>query len=303
MVMAADSSSRAVQHSGLKGRCARARADTLHQVLLCWHGWGRKVGRQAGGRGWEAARARRQQDQLIFVLHPDAILHLLMRLHMLLLLLPAAAAAVCCRSLFKSLVPLWCRQIPYTMMKFGECALCGPSALKPCNPSFALQTVLSPCVARCGGLWRSAAFRHPAWACCCPRVALMLTPPPSPPCCCLSFLLFHSAAFENTVQALYKYVVPKPREQCSKTEQLTVSFAAGYIAGVFCAVVSHPAGKACSRRAEEGLRGWGLGSGILWSSDNPCNSPCWAHACCVRPWLHCACPGCCRLLRAAALRP
>lgn len=52
-----------------------------------------------------------------------------------------------------------------------------------------------------------------------------------------------AAAFENTVQALYKYVVPKPREQCTKTEQLTVSFAAGYIAGVFCAVVSHPAGE------------------------------------------------------------
>jgi hypothetical protein len=43
--------------------------------------------------------------------------------------------------------------------------------------------------------------------------------------------------------ALYKYVVPKPREQCTKPEQLTVSFAAGYIAGVFCAVVSHPAGE------------------------------------------------------------
>eukprot|EP00775_Hariotina_reticulata_P006378 gene6378-6610_t len=76
-------------------------------------------------------------------------------------------------ALFKSLVPLWGRQIPYTMMKFG--------------------------------------------------------------------------AFENTVQALYKYVVPKPREQCSKTEQLTVSFAAGYIAGVFCAIVSHPADNLVSK--------------------------------------------------------
>lgn len=35
--------------------------------------------------------------------------------------------AVCC-SLFKSLVPLWCRQIPYTMMKFGE-SLLGQSLL------------------------------------------------------------------------------------------------------------------------------------------------------------------------------
>lgn len=46
---------------------------------------------------------------------------------------------------------------------------------------------------------------------------------------------------------LYKYVVPKPREECSKTEQLTVSFAAGYIAGVFCAIVSHPADNLVSK--------------------------------------------------------
>jgi solute carrier family 25 phosphate transporter 3 len=56
-----------------------------------------------------------------------------------------------------------------------------------------------------------------------------------------------AAAFENTVQALYKYVVPKPRSECSKQEQLGVSFAAGYIAGVFCAVVSHPADNLVSK--------------------------------------------------------
>lgn len=68
---------------------------------------------------------------------------------------------------YKGLVPLWARQIPYTMMKF--------------------------------------------------------------------------ACFERTVEALYKYVVPKPRSDCSKSEQLAITFLAGYIAGVFCAVVSHPA--------------------------------------------------------------
>merc|ERR1712168_1015889 len=68
---------------------------------------------------------------------------------------------------YKSLVPLWGRQIPYTMMKF--------------------------------------------------------------------------ACFERTVEAIYQYVVPKPRAECSKGEQLVVTFAAGYIAGVFCAIVSHPA--------------------------------------------------------------
>jgi len=68
---------------------------------------------------------------------------------------------------FKGLKPLWLRQIPYTMMKFG--------------------------------------------------------------------------CFEKTVELLYKHVVPKPRSECTKGEQLIVTFAAGYIAGVFCAIVSHPA--------------------------------------------------------------
>lgn len=49
------------------------------------------------------------------------------------------------------------------------------------------------------------------------------------------------ACFERTVEMLYKYVVPKPRSQCSKPEQLVVTFIAGYIAGIFCAIVSHPA--------------------------------------------------------------
>lgn len=81
---------------------------------------------------------------------------------------------------YKGLVPLWMRQIPYTMMKF--------------------------------------------------------------------------ACFERTVEAIYQYVVPKPREQCTKGEQLTVTFAAGYIAGVFCAVVSHPADTIVSKlNNEKGL--------------------------------------------------
>ena len=68
---------------------------------------------------------------------------------------------------YKGLVPLWMRQIPYTMMKFS--------------------------------------------------------------------------CFEKTVEAIYENFVPKPREDCSKEEQLMVTFSAGYIAGVFCAIVSHPA--------------------------------------------------------------
>ncbi|CAF3210081.1 unnamed protein product [Rotaria socialis] len=81
---------------------------------------------------------------------------------------------------YKGIVPLWLRQIPYTMMKF--------------------------------------------------------------------------ACFERTIEALYKYVIPKPREQCTKSEQLGVTFIAGYIAGIFCAIVSHPADTIVSKlNNEKGL--------------------------------------------------
>ncbi|XP_053884613.1 phosphate carrier protein, mitochondrial isoform X1 [Malaclemys terrapin pileata] len=57
----------------------------------------------------------------------------------------------------------------------------------------------------------------------------------------IPYTMMKFACFERTVEALYKYVVPKPRSECSKPEQLVVTFIAGYIAGVFCAIVSHPA--------------------------------------------------------------
>ncbi|XP_047502853.1 phosphate carrier protein, mitochondrial-like [Penaeus chinensis] len=96
---------------------------------------------------------------------------------------------------YKGVVPLWCRQIPYTMMKF--------------------------------------------------------------------------ACFERTLEALYMYVVPKPRDQCTKNEQLVVTFAAGYIAGVFCAIVSHPADTIVSKlNQDKGSTAMGvakdLGMAGLW---------------------------------------
>ncbi|XP_055378559.1 phosphate carrier protein, mitochondrial-like [Condylostylus longicornis] len=57
----------------------------------------------------------------------------------------------------------------------------------------------------------------------------------------IPYTMMKFACFERTVELLYKSVVPKPRSECSKGEQLVVTFAAGYIAGVFCAIVSHPA--------------------------------------------------------------
>merc|ERR1712180_313030 len=72
----------------------------------------------------------------------------------------------------------------------------------------------------------------------------------------IHYTMMKFACFERTVEAIYKYVVPKPRADCSKSEQLVVTFAAGYIAGVFCAIVA---------AKELGMKGlWkGLGPRII----------------------------------------
>ncbi|KAI4802876.1 hypothetical protein KUCAC02_006446 [Chaenocephalus aceratus] len=57
----------------------------------------------------------------------------------------------------------------------------------------------------------------------------------------IPYTMMKFSCFERTVELLYKHAVPKPRSECTKSEQLVVTFVAGYIAGVFCAIVSHPA--------------------------------------------------------------
>lgn len=49
------------------------------------------------------------------------------------------------------------------------------------------------------------------------------------------------ASFETIVELIYKHAIPTPKNECTKGLQLGVSFAGGYIAGVLCAIVSHPA--------------------------------------------------------------
>jgi len=68
---------------------------------------------------------------------------------------------------YKGLTPLWCRQVPYTIVKF--------------------------------------------------------------------------VAFEKIVSQFYSKVFTKPKSEYSGSTQLMVTFMSGYIAGVFCAFVSHPA--------------------------------------------------------------
>jgi len=47
-------------------------------------------------------------------------------------------------------------------------------------------------------------------------------------------------AFERIAEAIYS-MISKPKSEMSKTEQMGVVFTAGYIAGVLCGAVSHPA--------------------------------------------------------------
>lgn len=68
---------------------------------------------------------------------------------------------------YKGLTPLWCRQIPYTIVKF--------------------------------------------------------------------------VAFEKIVQKFYANIFTAPKSSYSKATQLSITFASGYLAGILCAIVSHPA--------------------------------------------------------------
>ena len=118
--------------------------------------------------------------------------------------------------LYKGLTPLWGRQIPYTMMKFA-----------------AFENTVMVSRRRKRKKKRKKRNREKNDRRKKNRKLKKKT---------LSF-----KKKKKLLQALYKYVVPKPKSECSKQEQLAVSFAAGYIAGVFCAVVSHPADNLVSK--------------------------------------------------------
>jgi solute carrier family 25 phosphate transporter 3 len=62
------------------------------------------------------------------------------------------------------------------------------------------------------------------------------------PYTCMKF-----CSFERVNEFIYYYVVPKPHSDCTKAEQLMVTLVAGYIAGILCAIVSHPADTVVSK--------------------------------------------------------
>ena len=65
--------------------------------------------------------------------------------------------------------------------------------------------------------------------------------------------------FEYIVGLFYRHVFTAPKESYGKPTQLGVTFASGYIAGVVCAVVSHPADSIVSQMGKAENKGKGFG--------------------------------------------
>lgn len=58
--------------------------------------------------------------------------------------------------------------------------------------------------------------------------------------------------FEKVVELFYTHVFTAPKETYDKSTQLGITFASGYLAGVICAIVSHPADTVVSKMAKGG---------------------------------------------------
>ena len=65
--------------------------------------------------------------------------------------------------------------------------------------------------------------------------------------------------FEKIAQLFYTHVFTAPKETYGKSTQLGVTFASGYLAGVVCAIVSHPADSLVSQMGKASNKGKGFG--------------------------------------------
>jgi len=65
--------------------------------------------------------------------------------------------------------------------------------------------------------------------------------------------------FEKTVEMFYTHFFTAPKESYSKATQLSITFASGYLAGVICAVVSHPADSLVSQLGKKENKGKSFG--------------------------------------------
>jgi len=65
--------------------------------------------------------------------------------------------------------------------------------------------------------------------------------------------------FEKIVQQFYTHVFTAPKETYSKPTQLGITFTSGYLAGVICAIVSHPADSLVSQLGKADNKGKSIG--------------------------------------------
>jgi len=65
--------------------------------------------------------------------------------------------------------------------------------------------------------------------------------------------------FERIVQLFYDKVFTEPKDSYSKQTQLSITFTSGYLAGVICALVSHPADNIVSQMGKKENIGKGVG--------------------------------------------
>ncbi|CAM9653986.1 unnamed protein product, partial [Phaeothamnion confervicola] len=66
------------------------------------------------------------------------------------------------------------------------------------------------------------------------------------------FFFFEKASPWCVVEAFYANVFTQPRDSYPKSTQLGITFASGYLAGVICAIVSHPADTVVSKMGKGG---------------------------------------------------
>lgn len=78
----------------------------------------------------------------------------------------------------------------------------------------------------------------------------------------IPYTMVKFASFENIVAQIYVYLGKAPA-QCTPLQQTGVSFLGGYIAGIFCAVVSHPADVMVSKINSEKKATESVGEAIL----------------------------------------
>jgi solute carrier family 25 phosphate transporter 3 len=57
----------------------------------------------------------------------------------------------------------------------------------------------------------------------------------------IPYTMMKFASFETIVELIYKHYLPGKKDDYGKGIQTAVSFAGGYLAGILCAIVSHPA--------------------------------------------------------------